>query len=182
VLALVETDTGEGDDNGIEYRTGDVTDAYHDGPVLIAHVVNDAARAWGRRGVAAALAAKFPESARAFHAWAVAAPDNLAAGNVHIASDSKSGVRVDIVSLVAQRGYGPRTATRLDYAALRTGLESLADHALRHDLTVHLPRIGTGQAGGRWDMVSDIVADVLVSKGLHVVVHTMPARPGGAKR
>lgn len=182
VLALVETDSGEGDDHGVEYRTGDVTDTYRDGPALIAHVVNDAARAWGRRGVAAALAARFPESARAFHAWAVAAPANLSAGNVHIVSDSREGVRVDIASLVAQRGYGPGATTRLDYAALRTGLESVAEHAFRHHLAVHLPRIGTGQAGGRWDMVLDIVVDVLVTKGLQVVVHTMPARPGGARR
>lgn len=181
-LALVETDSGEGAGQGVDYRTGDVTDAYRDGPALIAHVVNDAARAWGRRGVAAALAAKFPESAREFHAWAVMAPGNLSAGNVHIGTNFRDGVRVDIASLVAQRGYGPGTATRLDYAALRTGLESIADHALRHHLVVHLPRIGTGQAGGRWDMVRDIVVDALVTKGLQVVVHTMPARLGGTRR
>ncbi|MGX7826096.1 hypothetical protein ACTG9Q_13495 [Actinokineospora sp. 24-640] len=176
VLALIEPESGRPNEAGIEYRTGDVTDAHLDGPAVIAHVVNDSARAWGKRGVARALAARFPGAAQAFRSWAVASSHNLVPGMAHIVTTEAGDTRVDIASVVAQRGYGPGVRTRLDYAALRTALERVSEHALGEGLAVHLPRIGTGQAGGRWDLVVDILRDVVVRKGARVVVHTIPAQ------
>lgn len=177
VLALVEPDSPLLRDTEFEYRVGDVTD-FPDGdtPVVIAHVVTDSSRAWGRRGVAGALTTRFPAAARAFHSWSVADPANLTLGNVHFGRASTPSRQVFIASLVAQRGYGPGVSSRLDYAALRTGLRSVAEHAVREGASVHLPRVGAGQAGGRWDLISEAITDTLVHAGAPVVIYTLPSR------
>ena len=184
VLALVEPDTPLHDETGaLHYRSGDVTDiALGDTPLVIAHVVTDSARVWSRRGVAAALATRFPGAARAFQAWAVATPASLDLGNVHIADAEVHRRPVTIVSMVAQRGYGPGFSTRLDYQALDSALKSVTEIALAKGAEVYLPRIGAGQAGGRWDLIAQAIERTLVHAGLEVAVYTLPQRPRGDSR
>jgi O-acetyl-ADP-ribose deacetylase (regulator of RNase III) len=180
VLALVEPDASPPPDTAFEHVVGDVTEIPAGAsPVVLAHVVTDAARAWSRRGVAGALTRRFPSAAKAFHSWSVADERHLALGNAHIIEAERSPRRVHIASLVAQRGYGAGTATRLDYGALREGLTAVAEFAVRERAVVHLPRIGAGQAGGRWDFIAEAIAETLGTAGVHVVVHTMPSAPRG---
>lgn len=183
VLALIEPDSLPGGmSSDLEYRSGDVSDVpVGDKPVLIAHVVTDSARAWSRRGVAAALTSRFSAAARAFHAWAVA-PTNLALGNVHIVNAEASHRQVTIASMVAQRGYGPGVSTRLDYQALQTALAKVAGVATAAGAEVHLPRIGAGQARGRWDLIAQSIERSLIDSGLRVIIYTLPARPRGGNR
>ena len=181
VLVLVEPDVPlEGEPGGLRYRSADVTDIPPgDRPLVIAHVVTDSARVWSRRGVAAALATRFPAAARAFQAWAVTTPDNLALGNVHSVDVEVNRRPVTIASMVVQRGYGQGFSTRLDYQALDTALASVAEVAVAKGAQVHLPRIGAGQAGGRWDLIAQAIERTLVQAGLEVAVYTLPQRPRG---
>jgi O-acetyl-ADP-ribose deacetylase (regulator of RNase III) len=146
------------------------------GPVVLAHVVNDAAHAWSRRGVAAALGSHFPSAARAFRAWTFASPDHLRLGHTHVIEDHDGARVVMIVSMVAQQGYGPGAVTRLRYDALREALAAVADLAARTGASVHVPRIGAGQAGGRWDLIENDLAALLTNRGIDVIVHTLPAQ------
>jgi O-acetyl-ADP-ribose deacetylase (regulator of RNase III) len=184
VLALVEPDAPVSDNpSGLGYRSGDISDVpVGDGPLVIAHVVNDSARVWGRRGVAAALASHFPTAARAFQSWAVAAPSNLALGNVHTVEVEVARRPVTIASMVAQRGYGPGVSTRLDYQALQAALARVAKVAQTRGAEVHLPRIGAGQAGGRWDVIAQTIEHTLAEAGLAVVIYTLPQRPREGQR
>lgn len=181
VLALVEPVVPIGKrSGGLRYRSGDVTNfSADDRPVVIAHVVNDSGHAWSRRGVAAALATRFPAAARAFQAWTVAAPMNLELGRVHAVDVTTGQSLVTIASMVVQRGYGAGFSTRLDYQALDTALAAVAKLALTKGADVHLPRIGAGQAGGRWDLIAQAIERNLVGAGLEVVVYTLPQRPRG---
>ena len=146
------------------------------GPVVVAHVVNDSAHAWSRRGVAAALASRYPSAARAFRAWTFASPDNLQLGTPTSIENHDGARVVMIVSMVAQQGYGPGAVTRLRYDALRKALAAVADLASRTGASVHVPRIGAGQAGGRWDLIENDLAAVLADRGIDVIVHTLPAQ------
>jgi O-acetyl-ADP-ribose deacetylase (regulator of RNase III) len=175
VLGLVEP-VGSPDNPNIRHVQSDLLDFDEDdGPVIVAHVVNDSAHAWSRRGVAATLAARWPQAARAFRAWTIASPENLRLGRTH-ACEQRDGDRVvTIVSMVAQQGFGPGEATRLRYDALHEALAVVAGLAERTGATVHVPRIGAGQAGGRWDLIeSDLVA-VIADKDIGLVVHTLPS-------
>jgi O-acetyl-ADP-ribose deacetylase (regulator of RNase III) len=182
VLALLEPATTEtASDQRLTFITSDITDVDGaTGPVVIAHVVSDSARAWSRRGVAAALAQTWPRAATAFRAWSIAAPRNLALGHVHhVDLAGAAGHQVTIASMVVQQGYGPGSTTRLQYDALATALGAVADIADRDGATVHMPRIGAGQAGGRWDLIETAIVNQLVDRGVPVTVHTLPARPRG---
>ena len=78
------------------------------------------------------------------------------------------------------------------YDALRKGLERLEEILSRRDgsrrlindldkkpypgdYQIHMPRIGTGLAGGDWDLIEPIVADVF--KNRHTVVYRLPVAP-----
>ncbi len=177
VLGLVEpSEAPRTAPPGIRYRSGDVARPDADGPSLIAHVVSDSARVWGRFGVARSLASRYPDAAKAFRAWSVASPEHLRLGKVHHVVVS-GDFPVTIASMVAQRGYGPSVEPRLVYSALAEALDRVAELAQRKSASVHLPRIGAGQAGGRWDLVEELIDERLVRAGIAVTVYT-PARHG----
>jgi O-acetyl-ADP-ribose deacetylase (regulator of RNase III) len=176
VLGLVEPVSGP-DNPHIRHLQSDLIDFGEDrGPVIVAHVVNDSAHAWSRRGVAATLAARWPQAARAFRAWTIASPENLRLGSIHACEQRDGDRNVTIVSMVAQQGFGPGAVTRLHYDALHETLAAVADLAQRTGATVHIPRIGAGQAGGRWDLIESELAAVIADKGIGLVVHTLPSR------
>jgi O-acetyl-ADP-ribose deacetylase (regulator of RNase III) len=176
VLGLVELVGGPANPR-IRHVQSDLLEFGDDsGPVIVAHVVNDSARAWSRRGVAATLAARWPQAGQAFRAWAIASSENLQLGTIH-ACEQRDGDRVvTIVSMVAQQGFGPGAVTRLRYDALHETLVAVADLAQRTGATVHVPRIGAGQAGGRWDLIESDLAEVIADKGIGLIVHTLPLR------
>jgi O-acetyl-ADP-ribose deacetylase (regulator of RNase III) len=160
---------------GIVFVTADIAAAKADRPLLIAHVVSDSARSWSRRGVAAALTRRYPSAASAFHSWAIADPTHLRLGTVHSMPVTGSP-NITIASMVAQRGYGPSVTPRLCYTALADALNRVAAIATEHSAEVHMPRIGAGQAGGRWDLIEGAVERTIVRAGVPVTVYTKPAQ------
>lgn len=203
VLALFEpTEAGDNQKPGLTHVVGDIADVVlpadpPDGgdpapgaaagePVVLAHVVSDRTHAWGRYGVAGALARVVPDAANAFRNWSIANGDNLSLGNIHSVNvPATTGVQVSVVSLVAQAGYGPSATPRLSYVALAETLTKLADVAATAGATVHIPRIGAGQAGGRWDLIESAIERSLLARNVPVVVYTLPSgsdtsRPGWA--
>jgi O-acetyl-ADP-ribose deacetylase (regulator of RNase III) len=57
------------------------------------------------------------------------------------------------------------------YEAIGAALAALAPLALEQGASVHMPRIGCGLAGGRWERVEPLVRDALVSRGVPVTVY-----------
>jgi len=81
-----------------------------------------------------------------------------------------------VASIVAQRGYAPTARPKIRYNALRLGLQEVARLAKENGASVHMPRIGTGLAGGSWEIVEELVWDTLGKAGLHVTVYDLPGR------
>lgn len=187
VLALIEPpDAPTNTPPGLVYKAGDIAEAVEAAaeraPVVVAHVVNDDARAWGRYGVAGALGRVVPDAASAFRSWTLANPDNLTLGNVHAVSvRAVNGAQVTVASLVAQSGYGPSARPRVSYVKLAEALDVLAAVAEPIGATVHMPRIGAGQGGGRWDLIEAAVERSLLARDVPVVVYTLPSGPPGAR-
>lgn len=187
VLALIEpTGAPTRTLTGLTYKTGDITeaaDAALEGrTVVVAHVVNDSARAWGRYGVAGALRRVVPDAASAFRGWTIANSENLTLGNIHTVSvRAVNGAAVTVVSLVGQAGYGPSAKPRISYVKLAEALNALADVAAHDGATVHMPRIGVGQGAGRWDLIEAVLERTLLAREVPVVVYTLPAGPAEAR-
>lgn len=161
------------DEIGIKYIRGDAGDPRRDGPVVIAHVVNDKARRWGGHGFARSLMARFPDAAAAFEAWN---DGHRALGAVHL---HQVGTDLWIASLVAQAGYGPSPSghPRLRLQALRRALEVLAAQGAERHAGIHMPLIGTGQGGTPWPRIRDLVLEELAGKHLPVTVYVLPDAP-----
>lgn len=153
----------------ITYVTGNATQPRGEGPRIVAHLVNDQAHAWGGRGFAMDLKRAQPQAAEAYRAWTIASADNLRLGNVHLVEVAGG---ISVASLVAQEGYGDSRAPRLRYAALGECLEKVSVAAQRREATVHMPKIGTGQAGGVWHLVADLIEDKLSRFGVKVIVYS----------
>lgn len=174
VVGLIQPAVDRSDpEEGIRYVRGDATKPRSDGPAIIAHVVNNQAQRWGGRGFARALMGRYPDARDAYSNWP--SPERRL-GAVHV---TPATTAVWIASIVAQAGYGPSDASkpRLRLRALSQALRTIAGEALRLHAGVHMPLIGTGQAGMAWPKIRDLVIDELVDRGVPVTVYVLPDAP-----
>ncbi len=155
----------------IIYVRGDAASPRGAGQKLVVQVVNDAAFTWGGSGFAVAVRRKWPLSQELFTTQATTDKGVLRLGTV-VACRVEPDVTV--VSLVAQHGYGPSPRPRIRYGALRDCLLQVSKMATGLNATVHMPRIGTGQAGGSWPVVGEIISETLTKIGVSVVVYDLP--------
>lgn len=135
-------------------------------------LVNDKAIAWGG-GVARKVATRFPDAEAAFknEITRLALRDRL--GRVIFTTGNDE---ITIASLIAQEGYGPSLFPRIRYEALRDCLEAVAERAQRVGASIHMPRIGTGSAGGDWGTVEELLDDVFIRAGLFVTIYDIPPK------
>ena len=153
---------------GIEYIRGDATTPQGKGPKVIAHVCNNQG-GWGR-GFVLALSRRWPEPERAYRHWhRERAGNNFGLGAVQL-------VRVDrllwVANMIGQ--HGTRTGSKgvpVRYEAIDTALGTLAERAAELNASVHMPRIGCGLAGGRWEKVEPLVRTRLSDRGISVTVY-----------
>jgi hypothetical protein len=170
VIALLFSASTNRAEDRLRFVYGDATQPVGAPPRIIAHIVNDRARAWSG-GFAAALGTRLP-SAR--HDFAAQQTQHLAAlgTNVLTAVDGETL----IVNMVAQAGYGPSKNPRIRYAALESCLSALGLEAAARGASVHMPRIGTGQARGRWSVIRGLIDEQLVARGCSVTVYDPPGQ------
>jgi O-acetyl-ADP-ribose deacetylase (regulator of RNase III) len=155
----------------ITFLKGDATQPTAKGKRIVAHVVNDATPNWGGKGFAQAIKARWPEAQEAFRKWIDEDPERLSLGNLHIADvDSETSV----ASMICQKGYGSSAKVRLRYFALEACLRNLNQIAAKHSASVHMPRIGCGQAGGSWFLVQELITGALLSEQVGVNVYDLP--------
>jgi O-acetyl-ADP-ribose deacetylase (regulator of RNase III) len=153
----------------IDYLRGDATQPRGTGNRFLVQIINDAAINWGG-GFSLVVRKKWPAVHDAFHEWAVNR-ENLKLGNLHVVMAEKN---ITVLSMIAQHGYGRSTHPRIRYLALRDCLTKVGELALKNQATVHMPRIGCGEAGGSWDVVNELVTDALCAKGIKVFVYDLP--------
>jgi O-acetyl-ADP-ribose deacetylase (regulator of RNase III) len=153
----------------LRYVRGDATEP-RGTHCLIVHVVNDATPNWGNVGFAAALRKRYPSLQKSFRIW-WESTSSPRLGRVHLAEANPD---VWVATVVAQHGYGPSSAPRIRYEALAEALEHAAAAAKAHALSVHMPRIGVGQAGGRWDIVEELVRTSFGRFHVAVTVYDLP--------
>jgi O-acetyl-ADP-ribose deacetylase (regulator of RNase III) len=150
---------------------GDATQPIGPGPKIIVHVCNDIG-GWGR-GFVVAISKRWPEPEQSYRAWHRGEIESaFALGEVQF-------VKVDddlwVANLIGQRDVRPLgDLPPVRYDAIRKGLRRVAEEARRLKASIHMPRIGSGLAGGKWEEVSKIVEEELSSSGVSVTVYDLP--------
>jgi O-acetyl-ADP-ribose deacetylase (regulator of RNase III) len=77
-----------------------------------------------------------------------------------------------VANMVAQHGARRgESAPPIRHEALASCLEKLAGQALELGASVHLPRIGCGLAGGKWERIEPLLVQELCARDLRVVVY-----------
>ncbi|MEU7026162.1 Appr-1-p processing protein [Streptomyces sp. NPDC046275] len=155
--------------NAIEYVRGDATAPRGKGVKIVAHVCNDLG-GWGK-GFVLAVSRRWPEPEAAYRRWhRERARNDFGLGAAQF-------VRVEpyvwVANLVGQRGIrtGRSTGVPVRYEAIDAALALLAGKAAELGASVHMPRIGCGLAGGRWERVEPLIAERLVARGIPVTVY-----------
>ena len=159
----------------ISYTIGDATRPAGDGAKVIVHVCNDVG-GWGR-GFVGALSRRWPEPEKRFRQWfAGRDAQSFALGEVQFVPVAPD---ITVANLVGQRGLSTRQKTPpLRYEDIRPGLHRVAAFARERSASVHMPRIGCGLAGGKWEEIEPIIAEELLVEGIPVTVYDL-ANSGG---
>lgn len=149
---------------------GDATAPGGARPGIIAHVCNDVG-AWGK-GFVLALSRRWPQPESEYRRWYRERADNdFGLGAVQFVTVEDD---LEVANMVAQHGLR-RTAAAppIRYDALANCLDTLAEHAAARGATVHLPRIGTGLAGGEWDRIQPMIEKALSARSVRGVVYIL---------
>lgn len=171
-IGLVYFDAARPGHRPIRYVHGDALEPRGEGVKVFCQLVNDRARKWGG-GIARQTARKHPVSEYEFANWITEISPGERLGQVHFTSPTKG---LFVSSLVAQAGFGPTKKPRIQYRALKTALARVATFASKENASVHMPRIGTGAAGGNWNTIKDMVEEIFTGSGLEVIIYDLPPK------
>ncbi len=132
----------------IHFIKGNATRPRGDGTKIICHICNDIG-AWGA-GFVLAISKRWSEP-----------EDTYKEGDLTLGSVSIVEVEKDIIvaNMIAQHGIHPDKdgVPPIRYGALRQCLTAVNTLAKKIDATIHMPKIGTGLAGGNWDIIYKII-------------------------
>ncbi len=160
----------------ILYKTGDATQPTTTGCNIIAHICNDLG-GWGK-GFVVAISRRWPGPEKEYRRWHAEKSPAFELGAMQLVAVSST---LAVANMIAQRGIRSTSdGPAIRYAALRTCLETLTDHAQRLRANVHMPRIGCGLAGGKWEQIEPIIKDTLIAGD--VSVHVYDFAPSGPAR
>jgi len=152
----------------IDYVKGDATAPPGEGNRIIAHVCNDIG-GWGR-GFVVALSRRWPEPEQRYREWHRDGA-GFELGAVQLVQVEPA---IWVANMVAQRGLkATADGPPIRYAAVERCMSGVAEHARQRSASVHMPRIGCGLAGGRWEEIEPILQRTLVAAGIHVTVHDL---------
>jgi O-acetyl-ADP-ribose deacetylase (regulator of RNase III) len=154
--------------SSIRYVKGDATQPQAKGNRIITHICNDLG-GWGK-GFVLAISKRWPEPEAAYRSWHKDRSKNeFSLGAVQL-------IQVEpyiwVANMVTQ--HGMKTGSKgppIRYEAVRLCLAKVAAQARELVASVHMPRIGCGLAGGRWEEIEPIIDEELVSKGIEVTVY-----------
>jgi O-acetyl-ADP-ribose deacetylase (regulator of RNase III) len=156
----------------IHYLQGDATSPQAKGPKIIAHICNNRG-GWGK-GFVLAISRRWPEPEAAYRRW----HRDRATNDFELGAIQLIQVRPDIwvANMIGQHGIktGRSSGPPIRYQAVQQCLHRLAAQAIDLKATVHMPRIGCGLAGGRWDRIEPLIINQLTEPGIPVTIYDMP--------
>jgi len=152
------------------YQVGDATNPQTQGNKLVIHCCNNVG-AWGK-GFVLAISKKWPNAEKAYRDWHKGKSNNdFDLGAVQFV---QVGADTWVANLIGQHGIASRSNPfPIRYNAIEQGLVKVATFATNNNCSIHMPRIVSGLAGGRWEQISSIIEQTLISKGLSVTVYDL---------
>ena len=141
----------------INYLKGDATNPQAKGNKMVVQICNDLGK-WGK-GFVMAVSKRWPIAREEYLAWH-RNKTNFGLGEVQFISVGKY---IWLANMIAQRGI--KTGSNgppIRYDSLEQCLEKVADMAgTFKEISIHMPRIGCGLAGGKWSKIEPLITKTL---------------------
>ena len=155
----------------IRYVEGDATKPGGSGQRLLVHICNDEGK-WGK-GFVLALSKRWKQPEEQYRQSYREAQKPLLGDVQFIAVEPE----ITVANVIGQHGIlkGPRGEPPIRYEAVKQALGRVAAYASEQGATIHMPRIGSGLAGGKWSEIEGIITRELVAKGMEVIVYDFRA-------
>jgi len=155
----------------LTFVSGDATRPIGEGPKIIIHCCNDLGL-WGS-GFVVAISRRWTKPENEYRNWARTFEDGdrrLPLGGIQLVQVEDD---LFVANIIGQRGVGLDDHGRapVRYSAIRTGVRKVRARARSHNASVHMPRMGCGLAGGRWEHIEEIIREELVDFGIPVTVY-----------
>ena len=152
----------------ITYLKGDATCPQDKGVKIIVHICNTIG-GWGK-GFVLAISKRWPEPEKEYRHWYRNRVNNdFGLGAIQLIQVSDY---VYVGNMVAQQGI--KTGSKgvpIRYEAVASCLTKIAKEAKTLNASIHMPRIGCGLAGGKWERISPIIEETLLKQELDVYVY-----------
>jgi O-acetyl-ADP-ribose deacetylase (regulator of RNase III) len=150
----------------IHYLKGDATVPQAKGKKVIAHICNDLG-GWGK-GFVLAISKRWREPELEYRNWHKGR-DGFELGAVQFVEVEPT---ICIANMIGQHGMkNGSKGPPIRYKAVESCLQKVADRAIKLSESVHMPRIGCGLAGGKWDEIESIIERTLLAKEIEVYVY-----------
>ena len=143
----------------ITYLIGDATDPQVEGNKIITHICNDIG-AWGA-GFVMALSRKWDAPERSYRALRT---EDRQLGNVQLVEvENDDDGKTFIANMIGQHGCGfdAQGLAPIRYEAVKECLALVNKEAVDGNATIHMPRIGCGLAGGKWETIEQIIKETI---------------------
>jgi len=151
----------------IQYTKGDATAPQSEENKIIVHICNDIG-GWGK-GFVMAISKRWKKPENQYREW-FKSKDGFELGKVQFVQVEED---LWVANLIGQHkinkdenGNAP-----IRYDAIEDGLKEVASFAKESNASVHMPRIGCGLAGGKWEMIEPIILQRLSNNDVEVVVY-----------
>jgi len=151
----------------IQYTKGDATAPQSENNKIIVHICNDIG-GWGK-GFVMAISKRWKKPENQYREW-FKSKDGFELGKVQFVQVEED---LWVANLIGQHkinkdenGNAP-----IRYDAIEDGLKEVASFAKESNASVHMPRIGCGLAGGKWEMIEPIILQRLSNNDVEVVVY-----------
>ena len=150
----------------LRYVEGDATRPQGDGYKFIVHCCNNLG-AWGR-GFVLAISKRWKAPERYYRAL-----DKYPLGYTHRIVVEQG---IDVVNIIGQDGLrkGKDGLPPIRYEALRSGFIQTVRWAKMQNASVHMPRIGSGLAGGDWALIERLIEVTFLQAKIPVTVYDLP--------
>jgi len=156
----------------INYIKGDATKPVGAGHKIIVHICNDIGR-WGK-GFVLAISKRWIKPEQEYREWY---KESAISGGMKLGTIQCIQVEDDItvINMIAQKGL--KTVNGIPpirYPSLNECLDKVSAYAREvpsDPVTIHMPRIGCGLAGGKWSEIEPMVENTL--KNFDVFVYDL---------
>ena len=134
----------------MNYINGDATKPIGDGDKIIVHICNNLGK-WGA-GFVLAISKKWSEPRQEYLKLI-----KYKLGHVQIVQVSDD---IYVANMICQNGINGKNKifkNRVDYDALERCIRKVYKFAKQNNMSIHMPLIGAGLAGGDWNKIENII-------------------------